>query len=87
MSELDAMNARMCVGIFRQRNRLLRAWTVTVLTIALSFVGGFISGSCSTHREANDQEAPGEITSSVRMPDGSWWMTANLDVNTSSPPS
>jgi uncharacterized protein (TIGR02145 family) len=54
-----------------------------VLAIALSLFGGFISVSCSTHREANDQEGPGEITSSVRMPDGSWWMMANLDVNTS----
>lgn len=54
-----------------------------VLAVALSVFGGFVGTSCSTHRVANEQEVLGEITSSVRMPDGVWWMTTNLDVNTS----
>lgn len=51
-----------------------------VLAIALSFVVGVAGVSCSTHGFANDQKVPGTIYSFRRMPDGKWWMTANLDI-------
>jgi uncharacterized protein (TIGR02145 family) len=55
-----------------------------VLAIALSLVVGSVGVSCSTHRFTNDQIVPGTTHPSRQMPDGKWWMTANLDIDTGS---
>jgi uncharacterized protein (TIGR02145 family) len=61
---------------------MMRPIRIRVLAIALSLVVGSVGVSCSTHRFADDQNVPGTNYSSRRMPDGKWWMTANLDINT-----
>ena len=50
------------------------------LAIASGLVVGSAGIACSTHRSGNDQHVPGN--SPRHMPDGSWWMTANLDIDT-----
>lgn len=52
-----------------------------ILAIALSLLVGSGTVSCSTHRVGNDQ-VTATIPPSRRMPDGKWWMTANLAINT-----
>jgi uncharacterized protein (TIGR02145 family) len=53
-----------------------------VAAVALSIAVGSVGASCSTHRSAEDQNVPGTIYSSRRMPDGKQWMTENLNVST-----
>lgn len=60
---------------------MMRPTRLRVLAIALSLPVGSGAVSCSSHRVDNDQEAAA-IPSSRRMPDGKWWMTANLEVST-----
>jgi uncharacterized protein (TIGR02145 family) len=59
----------------------MRPKPLRVLAVALSLSVGSVGVSCSTHRVGNDQNAA-MIESARRMPDGKWWMTANLDIDT-----
>lgn len=55
---------------------------IRVVAISLSIAFGSVGASCLAHRSAKDQNVPGTIHSSRRMPDGKQWMTENLNVNT-----
>src|SRR5215475_6667973 len=56
----------------------------SVVAIALSIAFGFVGAAGSTPRSAKDQNRSGTIVPSKRMADGKEWMTANLNVSTSS---
>jgi uncharacterized protein (TIGR02145 family) len=53
---------------------------IRVVAISLSIAFGSAGASCSMHRSAEDQNVPGTIHSSRRMPDGKQWTTENLKV-------
>jgi len=58
----------------------MRPMRLRVLAIALSLLVGLVSVSCSTHRVSNDAVAA-TIRFSTQMPDGKWWMKANLAID------
>lgn len=57
------------------------AMRIRVLAIGLRLLVGSVGLSCSTHVVGNEHNAA-TIQSARRMPDGKWWLTANLDVIT-----
>ena len=54
---------------------------IRVVAISLSLALGSVVASCSTQRSAKDQNVPGTIHPSGRMPDGKQWITENLNVD------
>ena len=56
----------------------------TALSIALSMAFGLLDGAGSMKPSAKDQNVSARSPASKRMADGKEWMTANLNVNTSS---
>lgn len=57
---------------------------IGAVAIALSIAFGFVGSASTTQRSPNDRDLSGAIASSKRMADGKEWMTANLNVITSS---
>ena len=57
---------------------------ISVVAIALSIAFGLVAGASSIQRSPKDHNLSGTIASSKRMADGKEWMTANLNVKTSS---
>ena len=54
---------------------------ILVMAMALDIAFGSVGANSLTLPAAKEQNAPGTIYSSKRMPDGKQWMTENLNVN------